>query len=38
MGSNEELTVVGGSHATPSVVDTVAAGDQPVFVGYSPTS
>jgi hypothetical protein len=38
MGSNEELTVVGGSHATPSVVDTVSAGDQPVFVGYSPTS
>ena len=38
MGSNEELTLVGGSHTTPSVVDTVAAGDQPVFVGYSSAS
>ncbi len=38
VGSNEELTLVGGSHTTPSVVDTVAAGDQPVFVGYSPIS
>jgi hypothetical protein len=38
VGSNEELTLVGGSHTSPSVVDTVSAGDQPVFVGYSPTS
>jgi len=38
VGSREELTLIAGSHSSPNVVDTVNAGDQPVFVGFSPIS
>ena len=37
-GSAEQLVLVGPSHPTPAVLDTVAGGDAPAFVGYSPMS
>ena len=38
VGSAEQLVLVGPSHSTPVVLDTVAGGDAPAFVSYSPTS
>jgi hypothetical protein len=37
-GSGEQLVLVGPAHSPPTMIDSVAGGDAPVSVAYSPTS
>ena len=37
-GSDEHLVLVGPGHTPPTMIDSVAGGDSPTFVAYSPTS